>query len=112
MVREWGDRRLGGRLGPEQGQRRALAGTGKEPMLEFDPITVEALADPIRETEDATGPDDPGHLAEGKLGDRRVEVVAEGIEHVIEGPVGEREQLPSRQHPSDRSPLAATASPR
>ena len=26
MVREWGDRRLGGRLGPEQGQRRALAG--------------------------------------------------------------------------------------
>src|SRR6185312_4107030 len=68
MVREWGDRRLGGRLGPEQGQRRALAGTGKEPMLEFDPITVEALADPIRETEDATGPDDPGHLAEGKLG--------------------------------------------
>src|SRR6476661_10044710 len=72
MVREWGDRRPGGRLGPERGRRRPLAGSRKEPLLEFDPITVEALAGPIRETEHATWPDDPGHLAEGKLGDRRV----------------------------------------
>jgi hypothetical protein len=95
MGRERLDRRPGCRLRSEEGWRRPLDPTRQEPLLEFDPISVEAFASPTCETDDATGTHDPGHLFEGRPGGRFVEVVAERVEDVIEAPVREREPLPA-----------------